>query len=166
MAFTGTWKKESVTGAEAFFAAYDPKPENKAKLERLQQLICSPSWPITAHHSKWFAVWRLAGKIVTLGLVSTQFSDAKTITENLITFGQESDLTGPLGNTFKVRDDTFKNTNIFIRSPSIELETNVLLLELFTRISQSRWRSLVASLSRLTPARATLLSVPLANKIT
>ena len=34
MAFSGTWKKESVTGAEAFFLAYNPKPENKAKLEK------------------------------------------------------------------------------------------------------------------------------------
>ena len=34
MAFTGTWKKESVTGSDVFFAAYDPKPENKAKLEK------------------------------------------------------------------------------------------------------------------------------------
>lgn len=34
MAFSGTWKKESVTGAEAFFMAYDPKPENKEKLAK------------------------------------------------------------------------------------------------------------------------------------
>lgn len=35
MAFSGTWKKESVTGAEAFFTAYDQgNAENKAKLAK------------------------------------------------------------------------------------------------------------------------------------
>ena len=32
--FLGTWKKESVTGGEAFFKAFDPKPENLAKLQK------------------------------------------------------------------------------------------------------------------------------------
>ena len=34
MAFTGAWKRTSTDGAEAFFAAFEPKPENAEKLRK------------------------------------------------------------------------------------------------------------------------------------
>ena len=34
MAFSGDWKKVSASGAEEFFMAHDPKPENVEKLKK------------------------------------------------------------------------------------------------------------------------------------
>merc|ERR1712060_965418 len=89
MAFSGDWKKVSVTGAEDFLMAFDPKPENVEKLKK------SAMANMVTHMKD-------NGSSITFSRTLTLDGASKSTSENTIVFGQESDYTGPLGNTMKV----------------------------------------------------------------
>merc|ERR1711931_182234 len=88
MSFSGAWKKSASEGGEAFFTAFDPKPEvaekmRKAALAEMVTTIVDD------------------GASITMSRVLSLDGNSKNLPENKLVFGQECELTGPMGRTFK-----------------------------------------------------------------
>merc|ERR1711970_476166 len=109
MAFSGDWKKVSATGSEDFFMAHNPKLENLEKLKK------SAGAEMVTHMKD-------NGTSLTFSRTLTLDGDSKSTPENTITFGQESDYTGPLGNTMKV---TAKRDGDVITASAMGVEMKV-----------------------------------------